>query len=113
VARYILRSKGNHSFWSFTYVACEFANLLVVLGTMYVTDWFLGHEFSNYGPRVIQFLEADPETRLDPMATVFPRVTKCLFRTVGPSGTIQRFDALCILPLNIVNEKIFTFLWFW
>ena len=29
------------------------------------------------------------------------------------AGTIQRHDALCILALNIINEKIYTFLWFW
>ena len=113
VARYIIKSRGNHGLWGLVYVFCEFMNLLVVLGTMYVTDRFLGFEFSNYGPRVVQFLEQDPETRLDPMATVFPRMTKCLLRVYGPSGSIQRFDALCLLPLNIVNEKIFTFLWFW
>ena len=31
----------------------------------------------------------------------------------GPSGTIETFDALCVLPLNILNEKIYVFLWFW
>lgn len=31
----------------------------------------------------------------------------------GPSGTIQQYDALCILPVNILNEKVFIFLWFW
>lgn len=29
------------------------------------------------------------------------------------TGTIQRHDAMCILALNIMNEKIYTFLWFW
>ena len=29
------------------------------------------------------------------------------------TGTVQRHDILCILPLNILNEKIFIFLWFW
>ena len=25
----------------------------------------------------------------------------------------QKFDAMCLLPLNIVNEKVFLVLWFW
>lgn len=40
-------------------------------------------------------------------------MTKCNFHKYGPSGTIQTFDALCVMALNIVNEKIYTFLWFW
>lgn len=26
---------------------------------------------------------------------------------------VERHDAICILPLNVVNEKIYIFLWFW
>ncbi|KAF4517909.1 hypothetical protein B566_EDAN001863 [Ephemera danica] len=47
------------------------------------------------------------------MVYVFPRVTKCVFHKYGPSGTIQRHDSLCVLPLNIVNEKTYIFIWFW
>lgn len=47
------------------------------------------------------------------MSKVFPKVTKCTFHKYGPSGTVQKFDGLCVLPLNIVNEKIYVFLWFW
>ena len=47
------------------------------------------------------------------MSRVFPRVTKCTFRKYGPSGTIQRHDAQCVLPINIINEKIYVFLWIW
>ena len=47
------------------------------------------------------------------MAIVFPRVTKCSFFKYGPSGTVQTHDAICVLPVNIVNEKIYVFLWFW
>ena len=47
------------------------------------------------------------------MIYVFPRMTKCTFHKFGTSGNIEKHDALCILPLNIVNEKIYVFLWFW
>ena len=71
------------------------------------------HIFSTYGVSALGFLEADPEKRIDPMAIVFPRVTKCSFYKYGPSGTVQTHDAICVLPVNIVNEKIYVFLWFW
>ena len=53
------------------------------------------------------------EERSDPMVEVFPRITKCTFHKFGASGTIQKLDALCVLALNILNEKIYIFLWFW
>ena len=40
-------------------------------------------------------------------------MTKCTFHKYGTSGNIENHDVLCILPLNIVNEKIYIFLWFW
>ena len=47
------------------------------------------------------------------MAVVFPKVTKCTFHKYGPSGSIQTHDGLCVLPLNIINEKIYVFMWLW
>ena len=58
-------------------------------------------------------LSESPEQRADPMNMVFPKVTKCTFHKYGPSGTINKHDGLCILALNIINEKIYVFLWFW
>ena len=49
----------------------------------------------------------------DPKDEIFPKVAKCIFHKFGPSGSIMRHDALCVLPLNIMNEKIFAFLWYW
>lgn len=80
---------------------------------MFLIDSFLGGEFFTYGTRVLQFSQMDQEYRGDPMVAVFPRVTKCTFHKFGASGTIQTHDALCILALNILNEKIYIFLWFW
>jgi len=80
---------------------------------MYLVDAFLGGAFSTYGLDVLRYTEMDQDQRVDPMIAVFPRMTKCTFHRYGPSGDVTRHDALCILPLNIVNEKIYIFLWFW
>ena len=44
---------------------------------------------------------------------LFVQVTKCSFHKYGPSGTVEIKDGLCVLPLNIINEKMFIFIWFW
>lgn len=49
----------------------------------------------------------DQAERVDPMIYVFPRMTKCTFHKFGPSGTLERHDAFCLLPLNILNEKVY------
>ena len=74
---------------------------------------FLGYQFTTYGWDVLTVTAQSPEDRADPMNMVFPKVTKCTFHKYGPSGTITQHDGLCILALNIINEKIYVFLWFW
>lgn len=80
---------------------------------MFLIDSFLGGEFFTYGTKVLELSQMNQENRYDPMVAVFPRVTKCTFHKFGPSGTIQTHDALCVLAMNILNEKIYIFLWFW
>jgi len=67
----------------------------------------------TYGSDVLNYTGMESEDRPDPMKTVFPKVTKCTFHKYGASGTIEKKDGLCVLPLNIINEKIFIFVWFW
>lgn len=80
---------------------------------IFFVDLFLGGAFLKYGTDVIRFSNMNQENRTDPMIEVFPRVTKCTFHKFGPSGSLQKHDALCVLALNIINEKIYIFIWFW
>ena len=66
--------------------------------------YILDGEFRKYGLEVATMMEDDPENRIDPMSRIFPRVTKCTFNKFGPTGTLMRRDALCVLPVNIINE---------
>ena len=87
--------------------------LLFFAGQMFLMDRFFDGTFLTFGIEVISFAERDQEDRIDPLVYIFPRMTKCTFHKFGTSGEIEKHDALCILPLNIVNEKIYIFLWFW
>ncbi len=73
---------------------------------------FNGH-FYAYGFDVLTIALSPNEDRVDPMNRVFPKVTKCIFHKYGGAGRVERHDGLCLLPLNIVNEKIYICLWFW
>ncbi len=83
------------------------------LGQMFLLDRFFDGTFITFGIEVLSFADRDQEDRIDPMVYIFPRMTKCTFHKFGTSGEIEKHDALCILPLNIFNEKIYIFLWFW
>ncbi len=128
---YLYDNLKNHNWWAYRYFFCEVLaagniigriyNLFMLAciinfcfaGQMFLMDKFFEGAFFTFGLEVIAFAERDQEDRLDPMIYVFPRMTKCTFHKFGASGEVEKHDALCILPLNIVNEKIYIFLWFW
>ncbi|XP_049942006.1 innexin inx2-like [Schistocerca serialis cubense] len=113
LVEYFSTTLHTHNFYAYRYFLCEGLNFINVLGQIYFMDFFLDGEFTTYGADVVKFTEMEPEHRTDAMSRVFPKVTKCTFHKYGPSGSVQTFDGLCVLPLNIVNEKIYVFLWFW
>nr|NVI75124.1 innexin 2 [Cucujiformia] len=104
---YFTTNLHMQNFYAFRFFICEVLNFVNVVGQIFFMDYFLDGEFSTYGSDVLSFTELEPEQREDPMARVFPKVTKCTFHKYGPSGTVQKFDGLCVLPVNIVNEKIY------
>uniref|UniRef100_A0ABK8F497 Innexin n=1 Tax=Anopheles gambiae TaxID=7165 RepID=A0ABK8F497_ANOGA len=110
---YLWDNLRYHNWWAYRYYVCEFLSLCNVIGQMFLMNRFFDGEFMTFGLDVITHMEADQEDRMDPMIYIFPRMTKCTFYKYGVSGEVERHDAICILPLNVVNEKIYIFLWFW
>jgi len=113
IKKYFKETTKPHGGYAINFFLCEVLCFVNVIGQMYFTDRFLGHTFMNYGWDVLRMTTGPQEGRSDPMNMVFPKVTKCTFHKYGASGTITKHDGLCILALNIINEKIYVFLWFW
>lgn len=101
-----------HSTYAFGYILCEIINMLNISANIYITNKFLGETFLTYGIEVYKYYR-NIDYQFNPMDVVFPRLTKCNFFKYGPSGTIQNVDAMCVLAQNVLNEKIYLFLWIW
>lgn len=87
---YLYKHRGRNNAYAFRYFLCEVLNLINIIIQMVFVNAFLGGEFSSYGLDVLRFLDSDPAVRVDPMAKVFPKMTKCTFRKFGPSGDVQK-----------------------
>lgn len=111
ILKYFVNSLNTHNGYSFAYFLCELLNFVNVIVNIFMVDKFLGGAFMSYGTDVVKFSNMDQDKRYDPMIEIFPRLTKCTFHKYGPSGSIQKHDTLCVLALNILNEKIYIFLW--
>ena len=112
ITEYFSASLHHHSLYAGRFFRCEMLNFVNVLAQIFFTDLFLGYEFTTYGSRVVQYAmgqEYDP----DPKELVFPKTTKCTFHKYGASGTVEHIDGICMLPINILNEKIYVIMWFW
>ncbi|EDV46668.1 innexin inx5 [Drosophila erecta] len=95
------------------YVFCEVLNFLISVVNIMVLEVFLNGFWSKYlhALATIPFYDWDRWNRVS--SSVFPKIAKCEVLKFGASGTANVMDNLCILPLNILNEKIFVFLWAW
>lgn len=114
ISNYYMEHKGSHNMYFWKFFLCEILNFINVLGQIFLLNSFLGGEFLSYGHQVFQYMISKKSNGMvDPMSSVFPKITKCTFQKYGPSGGMEKFDGLCILPVNILNEKIYTIVWFW
>ena len=113
VVEYLFQTMPTYNRLAMVHITCELLNFINVVGNIFFIDRFLNGTFLTYGSRVMQFSDMNQEDRCDPMIQVFPRMTKCSFYKFSPSNNVDKGNALCLLPLNIVNEKIYIFLWFW
>jgi hypothetical protein len=91
------------------YLAVKVFFLANVIGQLFVLNSFLGTDFNLYGIDVIGAALRGEDWTTSPR---FPRVTMCDFK-VRRLGNVQRYTVQCVLPINLFNEKIYLFVWFW
>jgi len=91
------------------YIAVKLLFLANVVGQLFALNLFLGQDFHLFGIDVLRAMIAGYDWTT---SSRFPRVTLCDFR-VRRLANVQRYTVQCVLPINLFNEKIFLFVWFW
>ena len=80
---------------------------------MALMHWVMNNFWVEYKPAIDSLLNQNYTSFSQHSAKLFPTQAKCFYYDFGSSGGYQKRDALCFLPQNTINEKIFVFLYFW
>ncbi|XP_040576862.1 innexin inx2-like [Lepeophtheirus salmonis] len=108
---------NKYDVYYYGFVFCEFLNFLILILVFSLTNVFLNYRYKYYGFRVIYYYLLPPEEQkkfaVNPMCYTFPRISSCDYYRFGTGGENSKINVLCVLSLNVINDKVFLILWFW
>ena len=86
-------------------------NTIIVIIAYGITHVFLNYRFLGYGFKTWLYYRLPPEeqmmsNRVNPMCETFPRIASCDYHRFGTGGKPEKINSLCILALNIINDKV-------
>ena len=93
------------------YLFIKFLYLFNAIGRLFIMHHFLkmGTNYTFFGTKLLADILAGDDWEV---TKIFPRVTYCQvpIRNLIQTNTIV---SQCALPVNMLNEKMYIFLWFW
>ncbi|CAD5113458.1 unnamed protein product [Dimorphilus gyrociliatus] len=101
-------NKKSKNFLVVLYMAIKIMYFLDAFAQMFLMNLFMGYSFNLYGFQVLRELSSGNE----PESERFPKVTLCDLK-IRRLGNVHPYTVQCVLSINLFNEKMFIFLWFW
>ena len=94
------------------YILVKLLYVVNAISQLFLLDVFLGSRFHAYGVEVLRGVFVAGKDWAAETSVRFPRTTMCHLQ-VHRLGAVHRYAVQCVLPINLFNEKIFLFIWFW
>jgi hypothetical protein len=79
------------------------------ISQLFLLNRFIGNDYHAFGIEIIQMLLSGQEWH---ELRHFPRVTYCDFK-IREIGNSHDWTVQCVLRINLFNEVIYIFMWFW
>uniref|UniRef100_A0A1B0GJM5 Innexin n=1 Tax=Lutzomyia longipalpis TaxID=7200 RepID=A0A1B0GJM5_LUTLO len=115
IVKYLCQGNNEsiHRLYAYRFMFCEILNMVMLIVAIWILNVVFDNFWIDYAKAIRSVLQRDSAGWAINTARIFPKLGKCTFHRFGPSGTVVNRDALCLLPLNIINEKVFAILWLW
>ena len=114
------------------YMTIKFFYILNCVLQIVLLNYMLGQEFHRFGIDIIINIWQGRGWEMS-NSKIFPKVSMCDFRyaflskivyfsflcfffrirEIGNPKISHRYTVQCVLPINLFNQQIFTFIWFW
>ncbi|KAI6206374.1 hypothetical protein M3Y94_00902900 [Aphelenchoides besseyi] len=92
------------------YLLYKLWNLLNSIGQLYLINEFLGTEYRFWGWDLLMDMYHGRKWQ---ESKRFPRITFCDIQVREMGGNMPLHTLQCVLMINMFNEKIYLFIWFW
>jgi len=99
-------TKGQHDFWAWKFYVCEILLLVNLIFQYFITSKFLQGE-DHFRKVALQGWNTQEHV------SVLPITGLCYVQSGGLGGLTNDDAPLCVLPLNMINQKYFSFLYVW
>ncbi|XP_076459977.1 innexin unc-9-like [Babylonia areolata] len=101
--------KRHGSYLSGLYLVVKLGYCVNVVCQFFLLSHFMGGWFNIFGLEILTGRYKDRQWRESPY---FPKVTLCDLE-IRQMNNVHKWTFQCTLPINLFNEQIFSFLWFW
>nr|AFC34077.1 INX16 [Hirudo verbana] len=101
------RLYGNYLITAYLFIKTLY--IANAIGQLFLLDLLLVNDFHMYGAFIVErLLKGQDWTESE----IFPRVTLCEYQ-LRHHSRLHSYIVQCALSINLFNEKIFFFVWFW